>query len=106
MKSAYCEICGERIMRPDFPADASWVHTTPNVWTRSPIHRAWPAPPEGLVWPNSEQAQRLQTIGPVSPDDIAWADSEAVDDAPTDDPWTLHGEAQATLRADGERSPR
>lgn len=24
----------------------------------------------------------------------------------TDDPWTLHGEAQATLRADGERSPR
>jgi hypothetical protein len=25
---------------------------------------------------------------------------------PTDDPWTLHGEAQATLRADAERSPR
>jgi hypothetical protein len=24
----------------------------------------------------------------------------------TDDPWTPHGEAQATLRADGERSPR
>lgn len=24
----------------------------------------------------------------------------------TDDPWTVHGEAQATLHADGERSPR
>jgi hypothetical protein len=24
----------------------------------------------------------------------------------TDDPWTLHGEAQATLRADGEREER
>jgi hypothetical protein len=24
----------------------------------------------------------------------------------TDDPWTLHGEAQATLRADGEREGR
>lgn len=27
-------------------------------------------------------------------------------DAPTDDPWTLHGEAQATLRADGGREER
>jgi hypothetical protein len=30
----------------------------------------------------------------------------ATDDATTDDVWTLHGEAQATLRADGEREGR
>lgn len=164
VRSADCDTCGERIMLPPFPLGASWVHTTPNVWTRHPIHRAWPVAPDGMAWPTSAQAQILQTIGPVSPDDIAWADSEATDtttepdlsDCPyyrswqegssddqggdgdgkcnrgchdephcitdeptegwpsrratdntaTDDPWTLHGEARATLRADGEREER